>query len=158
MVQTVAPFKNGGVAFILAFFFGMFLFNGIGHMYIGKVRRGIGILILGWIIYALLFVFLLSSSIPLITHLYNMNFNQEENNSSLREFDETQSPFGRDMGMGMGMDNGFNWVNLSNINIFSLILFGIVFIVFWIVQAADANRLAKRYNRHIEKTGEVLWY
>ncbi|MDQ4073231.1 MAG: TM2 domain-containing protein [Thermoproteota archaeon] len=154
MVQVVAPFKSGGIAFILAFFFGMFLFNGIGHMYIGKVRRGIGILVLGWVIYLLLFVFLLSSSIPLVTSLYNMNFNQEENNNSLREFDETQSPLGRNM----GMDVGSNWMNLSAIPLFSLVTFGIVFLVFWIAQAADANRLAKRYNRHLEKTGEVLWY
>jgi TM2 domain-containing membrane protein YozV len=156
MVQAVVPFKSGGVAFILAFFFGLFLFNGIGHMYIGKVRRGIGILILGWIIYAILFALLLSSSIPLINNLYNMNFNQEENNS-LREFDETQFPLGEGTSMGM-MGNGLNWMNMSAVPILSLIMFGIVFIVFWIAQAADANRLAKRYNRHLEKTGEVLWY
>jgi hypothetical protein len=32
------PFKSGGIEFILAFFFGLVLFNGIGPMYIGKVR------------------------------------------------------------------------------------------------------------------------
>ena len=38
MVQAVVSFKSGGVDFILAFSFGLFFFNGVGHMFIGKLR------------------------------------------------------------------------------------------------------------------------
>ena len=75
MVQAFVSFKSGGVAFILAFFFGLLFFNGVGHMYIGKVRRGVGILILGWFIYAILFVFLFSSFIPIFMQLAHSNNN-----------------------------------------------------------------------------------
>ncbi len=75
MVQAVVSFKSGGIACIPAIFFGLFFINGVGHMYIGKVRRGIGILILGWFIYAILFVFLLSSFIPVFLQLYYSNIN-----------------------------------------------------------------------------------
>jgi len=122
MVQAVISFKNGGVAFILAFFLGLFFFNGVGHMYIGKVRRGVGIMILGWIIYSILFIFLVSSFVPVFIQTYNSN-----NNDFSQSF-------------------------------FSISLFGAIYFIYLIIQAADANRLAKKFNRHLDKTGELLWY
>jgi hypothetical protein len=51
MVQDVVSFKSGGVAFIMAIFFGLFFFDGVGHMFIGKVKRGSdgGTMIFGWL-------------------------------------------------------------------------------------------------------------
>lgn len=42
--------KNEGTSVILAIILGLFGFLGIGHIYIGKTWRGIGLLILGWIL------------------------------------------------------------------------------------------------------------
>ena len=39
-----------------------------------------------------------------------------------------------------------------------LFIIGIIYLVYWIAQAADANRLAKQFNRHLDKEGTVLWY
>jgi hypothetical protein len=81
MVQAVVSFKSGGVAFILAFFFGLVFFNGVGHMFIGKVRRGVGIMILGWFINSLAFVFLLNSfiSLPFMQYYNSYNSNNQYN-------------------------------------------------------------------------------
>ena len=78
MVQAVVSFKSGGVAFILAFFFGLVFFNGVGHMFIGKVRRGIGIMILGWFINSLAFVFLLNSLVSLPFMQYYNSYNSND--------------------------------------------------------------------------------
>ena len=45
------PYKSPGTAALIAFIGGIFGLPGIGHMYVGKVGRGIGILILGLVLY-----------------------------------------------------------------------------------------------------------
>ena len=52
VVETL-PYKSPGTAALIAFIGGIFALPGIGHIYVGKVGRGIGILILGLILYAL---------------------------------------------------------------------------------------------------------
>ena len=52
MVEQL-PYKSPGTAALIAFIGGIFALPGIGHIYVGKVGRGIGILILGLILYAL---------------------------------------------------------------------------------------------------------
>ncbi len=150
MVQAVVSFKSGGVAFILAFFAGLFFFNGVGHMYIGKVRRGIGILILGWIIYSILFILLISSFVPVFMQFYNLNENTNNNSSDL------PSNFKEDLfslGNSNYQDNG-----ITSNSFFSIAIFSTIYFIYLIIQAADANRLAKKFNKHLDKTGELLWY
>jgi TM2 domain-containing membrane protein YozV len=50
------PYKNPGTAALIAFIGGIFGLPGIGHMYVGKVGKGIGILILGLILYAVVII------------------------------------------------------------------------------------------------------
>lgn len=52
-VVATLPYKSPGTAALIAFIGGIFALPGIGHIYVGKVGRGIGILILGLILYAL---------------------------------------------------------------------------------------------------------
>lgn len=52
MVEQL-PYKSPGTAALIAFIGGIFALPGIGHIYVGKVGRGIGILILGLILYTL---------------------------------------------------------------------------------------------------------
>jgi hypothetical protein len=37
-----------------------------------------------------------------------------------------------------------------------LFITGIIYLVYWIVQAVDANRLAKKFNRHLDKEGAIV--
>jgi len=51
------PYKSPGTTALIAFLGGLFALPGIGHMYVGKVRRGIVILIGGFLLFfTLLFV------------------------------------------------------------------------------------------------------
>jgi hypothetical protein len=42
--------KNAGTAAVLALVVGALLFWGVGHIYVGKVLKGIGIMIGGWVL------------------------------------------------------------------------------------------------------------
>lgn len=44
------PMKNTGTAVVLAAVLGLIGFNGIGHMYVGKLTDGVLYLIIGWIL------------------------------------------------------------------------------------------------------------
>jgi TM2 domain-containing membrane protein YozV/DNA-directed RNA polymerase subunit RPC12/RpoP len=50
------PYKSPGTAALIAFIGGIFGLLGIGHIYVGKVGKGIGILIAGIIIAALIVI------------------------------------------------------------------------------------------------------
>jgi TM2 domain-containing membrane protein YozV len=60
------PYKSPGTAALIAFIGGIFGLQGIGHMYVGKVGKGIGILIAGIIIAALLVFISISLEISLL--------------------------------------------------------------------------------------------
>jgi hypothetical protein len=36
-------------------------------------------------------------------------------------------------------------------------IFGIVYVIIWIIQALDANRLAKKYNKYLMTNNKPLW-
>ena len=55
------PYKSPGTAALIAFIGGIFALLGLGHMYIGNVGRGIGILIFGIIIYVLFLIIIIFS-------------------------------------------------------------------------------------------------
>ena len=55
------PYKSPGTAALIAFIGGIFALLGLGHIYIGNVGRGIGILISGIIIYVLYIIIIIFS-------------------------------------------------------------------------------------------------
>jgi hypothetical protein len=55
------PYKSPGTAALIAFIGGIFALLGLGHMYIGNVGRGIGILVSGIIIYVLFIIIIIFS-------------------------------------------------------------------------------------------------
>ena len=54
------PYKNLATTALLAFIGGILALPGIGHIYVGKVGTGVGILIGGFILYALTFSIIIS--------------------------------------------------------------------------------------------------
>ena len=54
------PYKSPGTAALIAFIGGIFALPGIGHIYVGKVGKGIGILVLGLILYVVIVVTIVS--------------------------------------------------------------------------------------------------
>jgi hypothetical protein len=64
MLKKITPayrsynsYKSEGTSLVLSLFFGLFGFMGIGHRYVGNVRRSIAILYLGWAMMIAPFVF-----------------------------------------------------------------------------------------------------
>ena len=55
------PYKSPGTAALIAFIGGIFALLGLGHIYIGNVGRGIGILISGIVIYTVLIITMIFS-------------------------------------------------------------------------------------------------
>jgi TM2 domain-containing membrane protein YozV len=57
-VTMASQTKNVGSVIALALIAGIIGFNGIGHLYIGTVRKGIIILVIGWIILGITILFI----------------------------------------------------------------------------------------------------
>lgn len=55
------PYKSPGTAALIAFIGGIFALPGLGHIYVGNIGRGIGILISGIVIYSLFIITMIFS-------------------------------------------------------------------------------------------------
>lgn len=62
---VVTQNKNPGTAVLIALIAGFFGFQGIGHMYIGKTGKGIGLLIIGWVLGISMALSIIGGMIPL---------------------------------------------------------------------------------------------
>jgi len=123
------PYKSPGTAALIAFIGGIFGLLGIGHIYVGKVGKGIGILISG-IIVAALFIIIIMMGI-----------------------------MGPMIGIGPPMEMGPMMITDPNqmpLIILSFIL-GIAYFVLWIWQIFNARNLAKKFNESVRKTGKEPW-
>ena len=69
------PYKSPGTAALIAFIGGIFGLPGIGHIYVGKVAKGIGILILGLILYAVFAISLFSIPFLAMPGEFNLTSN-----------------------------------------------------------------------------------
>lgn len=124
------PYKSPGTTALIAFLGGLFALPGIGHMYIGKVRKGIVILIGGLILYVLAFI-------PVILMI------------SFQGFVSSQNTYSSDI----IKDAPGVWLQIVSL----LIAFGIGYIAFFIWQIFDARKLAKKFNEAVKSTGKEPW-
>ena len=123
------PYKSPGTAALIAFIGGIFGLLGLGHIYVGKVEKGIGILISGIIIAALLIIMIMMGIMgPMIG-------------------------IGPPMEMGPMMITDPSQMPLI---ILSFIL-GIAYFVLWIWQIFNARNLAKKFNESVRETGKEPW-
>jgi hypothetical protein len=74
------PYKNPATTSLLAFIGGILALPGIGHIYVGKVGTGVGILIGGFILYALTFSIIISVA---STRAYEAQYSPTGNASPL---------------------------------------------------------------------------
>src|ERR1044071_4397442 len=59
------PYKSPGTAALIAFIGGIFALPGIGHIYVGKVGKGIGILVGGLFLYIIMIASIVLAMTPL---------------------------------------------------------------------------------------------
>ena len=60
------PYKSPGTAALIAFIGGIFTLLGLGHIFIGKIGKGFGILVSGIIIYVLFVIMAISLPVMLL--------------------------------------------------------------------------------------------
>ena len=87
-----AQYKNEGTGLILSIILGLFTICGIGQIYAGKVGKGIGILILGWV---LIIVGFATGGILLIAYLGVFIWQIFDTKKLCREYNEYFSQNGR---------------------------------------------------------------
>jgi zinc-ribbon domain len=63
------PYKSPGTAALIAFIGGIFALLGLGHIFIGKIGKGVGILVSGIIIYVLFVIMAISLPVMLLLGL-----------------------------------------------------------------------------------------
>lgn len=56
ITSSLNHYKSEGITLVLSIVLGLFGLMGIGHIYIGRVKRGIAILIGGFLIWAIVFI------------------------------------------------------------------------------------------------------
>ena len=87
-----AQYKNEGTGLILSIILGLFTICGIGQIYAGKVGKGIGILILGWV---LIVAAAFTMGIGLIAYLAIFIWQIFDTKKLCREYNEYFSQNGR---------------------------------------------------------------
>jgi TM2 domain-containing membrane protein YozV len=68
--QSLNQPKSSGKTLVIALLAGVVFFNGIGHLYIGKIRRGIIILVIGWILGILTILFIPFVIVSIVFNLW----------------------------------------------------------------------------------------
>ena len=64
------PYKSPGTAALIAFIGGIFALLGLGHIFVGKIGKGFGILVSGIIIYVLFVIMAISLPVMLLLGLF----------------------------------------------------------------------------------------
>jgi len=123
------PYKSPGTTALIAFLGGIFGLPGIGHMYVGKVKNGIFILITG-ILISIAIVF---TSISLFT---------------TEQLSSIQSPYYNAASDVSGLV--LQWV-------ITIVVFALAYLALFIWQIFDARKLAKRFNEAVRTTGKEPW-
>lgn len=84
--------KDSGIALILSFVLGIFSLCGVGQLYAGRVGRGIGILIVGWI---LLIIGVATMGIGLLLYLGFFIWQVYDTNELCKQYNYAISTSGR---------------------------------------------------------------
>jgi hypothetical protein len=133
--QAIQPLKNEGLASILSLF-------GLGHIYLGKLKKGIPILL--FLIVSFIIASSAFSEASTLSHLL-----------SNRQYDYIFENWGLRSQSVRGLDA---WVRSTISRLYATgILFGILFLGSWIWQMFDTYKLAKQYNEKVRTQGKAPW-
>jgi hypothetical protein len=128
-------YKSEGTTFVLSLFFGLIGFMGIGHRYVGNVRRSIGLLYAGWTI--------MVSSVSIVGLVSN-TFNNDE-----------ISPLAHSL---LPLPQGFEQIITNIVGQTTLIGIAIAlpigYLILLVWQIFDARKQMRFFNERMDKTGK----
>ena len=140
--DSVKHYKSEGTTLVLSIVVGLLGIMGVGHIYLGRVRRGAIILIIGMIGWGGLFV-------PFV--MLGMFSELEESfvdpTAMMGMFSELEESSVDPTAM-MGMMAGFGVI---------VIVWGIGMFVLFIWQILNSRKLCKQYNEYFEEHGKPPW-
>ena len=140
--DSVKHYKSEGTTLVLSIVVGLLGIMGVGHIYLGRVRRGAIILIIGMIGWGGLFV-------PFV--MLGMFSELEESfvdpTAMMGMFSELKESSVDPTAM-MGMMAGFGVI---------VIVWGIGMFVLFIWQILNSRKLCKQYNEYFEEHGKPPW-
>lgn len=136
-------YKSPGTAGILAFIGGIFSLLGIGHIYVGKVRRGIIMMICGLVLVVILAIF--------VGILSGLSTAPSSSTDILPPSTDIPSPSTSDLAEDSIFQGGMIYVT-----IFTLAL-AVGYFVLFIWQIIDARKYARLFNEAARNTGKEPW-
>ncbi|MDH3657006.1 MAG: site-specific integrase [Nitrosopumilus sp.] len=132
-----SEYKSESATLVLSIVVGLFGIMGVGHLYIGKIRRGIIIMVIGFSLWTVVFIPFLFLGIG----------------------DEIEQSITADMEF-LQYSGGLPQKDTSAVLIgfvIAIMAVSIGYLVLYIWQIFDSRKLCKRYNQHLEKEGKPLW-
>ena len=134
---NLRDYKSEGSTLVLSIVVGLFGVMGVGHLYIGKIKRGIIIMIIGFSLWTVLLV-------PILF----LGISDEFDDSMLNDIEFVQYSNEKSQEGAMA----------ALIGLFvAIVAVTIGYIVLYIWQIFDSRKLCKMYNRHLEENGTPLW-
>ncbi len=140
--DSVKHYKSEGTTLVLSIVVGLLGIMGVGHIYLGRVRRGAIILIIGMIGWGGLFVPFVM--LGMFSELEESSVDPTAMMGMFSELEESSV----DPTAMMGMMAGFGVI---------VIVWGIGMFVLFIWQILNSRKLCKQYNEYFEEHGKPPW-
>jgi len=140
--DSVKHYKSEGTTLVLSIVVGLLGIMGVGHIYLGRVRRGAIILIIGMIGWGGLFVPFVM--LGMFSELEESSIDPTAMMGMFSELEESSV----DPTAMMGMMAGFGVI---------VIVWGIGMFVLFIWQILNSRKLCKQYNEYFEEHGKPPW-
>ena len=136
--SNLQHYKSESTTLVLSIVVGLFGIMGVGHLYIGKIKRGVIIMLIGFSLWTVLLVpimFLGISNEFDESMLTNIEFVQYTNEKRSQE---------EVMAALIGL-------------VAAIIVVTVGYLVLFIWQIFDSRKLCKKYNHHLEQNETPLW-
>ena len=132
-----SEYKSEGTTLVLSIVVGLFGIMGVGHLYVGKIRRGIIIMVIGFSLWTVVFIpFLFLGVGDEIEQSITEDMQFLQYSDRLPQKDTTAVLIGF---------------------VIAAVSVSVGYLVLYIWQILDSRKLCKRYNQHLEQEGKPLW-
>jgi hypothetical protein len=131
-------YKSESTTLILSVMFGLFGIMGIGHIYIGKIKRGLASMMIGFTLWM----------VVIIPFALLGVYDDFDEGFMLNDIESVDYSDGEVANNGMVVLLGF-------MAAFVIVFVGYVILYVW--QILDSRKLCKAYNLHLEEHGTSLW-
>ena len=132
-----SEYKSEGTTLVLSIVVGLFGIMGVGHLYVGKIRRGIIIMVIGFSLWTVVFIpFLFLGIGNEIEQSITEDIEFLQYSDSMPQKDTTAVLIGF---------------------VIAVVSVSIGYLVLYIWQILDSRKLCKRYNQYLEQEGKPLW-